>query len=52
MPNNLKLVVNNPHKQLEEKQLFNWAHPSVEGNLVFYEHVKYKMEKFVNANKK
>ncbi len=39
-------------KQLEEKQLFNWVHPSVEGNLVFYEHVKYKMEKFVNANKK
>ena len=39
-------------KQLEEKQLFNWVHPSTEGNLVFYEHVKYKMEKFINANKK
>jgi hypothetical protein len=22
MPNNLKLVVNNPHKQIEEKQFF------------------------------
>lgn len=38
-------------RQLELKGLFNWVHPSITGNLVFYEHVKHKMEKFVNAHK-
>jgi len=38
-------------KQLEDKGLFNWVHPSIEGNMIFYEHVKHKMENFVNAHK-
>lgn len=38
-------------RQLEDKGLFNWVHPSIEGNMIFYEHVKNKMENFVNAHK-
>ena len=38
-------------RQLEDKGLFNWVHPSIEGNLIFYEHVKNNMERFINAHK-
>lgn len=37
-------------EQLEEAGLFNWVHPNILGNQIFYEHTKDKMWKFINDN--
>lgn len=44
--------VYNHWERFEEQKLFNWVHPSIQGNKIFYNKVKYKIKEFIDDNKK
>jgi len=44
--------VYNHWERFEENKLFNWVHPSIQGNKIFYNKVKYKIKEFIDDNKK
>lgn len=44
--------VYNHWERFEENKLFNWVHPSIQGNKIFYDKVKYKIKEFIDDNKK
>lgn len=36
----------------EQNKLWNWVHPSIKGNTIFYEKIKYKIKDFIDDNKR
>ena len=35
----------------EQKKIWNWVHPNIRGNKIFYDKIKYKIKEFIDDNK-